>query len=100
MPRTADEAIRCHEDLGDKLGRLGWTARLDAMPGRVPCLYVQNPEPSAGLRTEHIYAAPKEDGMWFWWSWAEAISADAEQAAVAITRALRPGPRIVTGGLP
>ena len=74
--------------------------RNGAVPGRVPCLYVQSPEPSAGLRAEHIYAAPKEDDMWFWWARAEAISADTEQTAVGITGGPRPGPRIVTGGLP
>jgi hypothetical protein len=92
MPRVVDEAIRLLEELGDELGRAGWNARLQAEPGRAPCLYVQNPETGARALAEHIYAAPREGGFWFWWSWAEPIAQDSAETAARIMRALRSGP--------
>jgi hypothetical protein len=91
MPRIVEEAVRRLEELGDELGRAGWTARLQAEPGRAPCLHVQH---HATAPAEHVYAAPRDaDGaIWFWWSWAEPIAQDTAQAAEMITRALRPSP--------
>jgi hypothetical protein len=79
-------------ELGDLLTAQGWIARLQAEPGRAPCLHVQNPA-SAPL-AERIYCAPRDasGALWFWWSWAEPISQDTDETAGAITRALRPRP--------
>ena len=86
---TVELAITRLEDLSAEMGRLGWPARLQVEAGRIPCLHVQNPEPGASALAEHIYAAPKEDGTWFWWSWADPISQDTAIAAQTICRALR-----------
>jgi hypothetical protein len=88
MPRVYEEAVRRLEDLGDELGRAGWNARLQAAPGRAPCLYVQR---HATAPAEHVYATPRDaDGaIWFWWSWAELIAQDTTEAAGMIIRALR-----------
>jgi hypothetical protein len=48
------------------------------------------PEPGAAALADRIYAAPKDDGLWFWWSWYEPIARDTAQAAVLIRRARRP----------
>lgn len=94
-PRVVEEAISRLEELADELRRHGWTATLQTPASRAPCLYVQNPEAGAGALAEHVYAAPKEDGFFYWWSWAEPISPVARGAAEAagkIMRALRSGP--------
>jgi hypothetical protein len=87
---VAEIAVNRLEELGCRLGEVGWPARLRAEPDRVPCLHVQNPVPGCRALAEDIYAAPKQDGFWFWWSWAEPIAQTAEDAAAAITRVLRP----------
>jgi hypothetical protein len=87
-PTTIETVLSMLESLGTELDRAGWTTRLQAAPGRAPALFVQNPEPGAAL-AETIYAAPKDDGFWFWWSWAEPIAQDAGSAAAIIRRALR-----------
>jgi len=82
------------ESLGTELGRAGWATRLRIVPGRAPSLHVQNP--AAAQLAETIWAAPKDDGFWFWWSWAEPIAQDPAATAAVIVRALRarpePGP--------
>jgi hypothetical protein len=88
-----DQAITQLEALGAEIGRHGWITRLATETGRAPCLYVQNPEPGAGALAEHIYAAPKADGWWFWWSWAEPIAPDITATAAIILRALRTAAR-------
>ncbi len=77
------------EKLGEELARRGMQIRMVLPPGRVPSLYVVNPE--ARALEEHIYAGCGSDGSWwFWWSWAERISAteDLAAAATAIVRVL------------
>ena len=88
-PTTAETAISMLEALGAELGEAGWVTRLQTVPDRAPSLYVQNPEPGARALAEHIYAAPKDDGLWFWWSWAEPIAQDPPATAAIIRRALR-----------
>jgi hypothetical protein len=89
VPTTIETVLSMLEALGAELGRTGWTTRLQAAPGRAPRLYVQNPEPGAAALAEHIYAAPKDDGVWFWWSWFEPIAQDPAATAAIIRRALR-----------
>jgi hypothetical protein len=81
------------EQLGEELTRRGMQVRMVLPPGRVPSLYVVNPE--ARALEEHIYAGCGSDGTWwFWWSWAERISAteDLPDAATAIVRVLASHP--------
>ena len=89
---TIETVISMLESLGTELDAAGWTTRLKIAPGRAPALFVRNPEPGAAALNEHIYAAPKDDGFWFWWSWAEPIARDTAQAAAMIRRALRAAP--------
>jgi hypothetical protein len=70
-----------------------WIARLQTRAGRIPCLHVQNPEPGAGALAENIYAAPKGDSWWFWWSWAEPIAQDITATAAILRRTLRTAAR-------
>jgi hypothetical protein len=88
---TTAESLTRLESLAAELAALGWPAGLDQPPGRLPSVYVRNPEPGAGALAEHIYAQPRRDGSWaYWWSWAQAIDATGPAgAAAAITRALR-----------
>ena len=77
------------ERLTPVLARHGMTTNLVAPPGRVPSLRVLNP--AAPALAEDVYADCCEDGTWwFWWSWAERISAagDLEEAATRITDVL------------
>jgi hypothetical protein len=81
------------EKLGEELTQRGMQVRMVLPPGRVPSLYVVNPE--ARALEEHIYAGCGSDGTWwFWWSWAERISAteDLPDAATAIVRVLASHP--------
>jgi hypothetical protein len=48
---------------------------------------VQNPEPGARALAEATCAAPEDDGLRFWRSWAEALARDAP--AAVLTRVLR-----------
>jgi hypothetical protein len=92
--REASEVQLEHlEKLGEELTRRGMQVRMVLPPGRVPSLYVVNPE--ARALEEHIYAGCGSDGTWwFWWSWAERISAteDLPDAATAIVRVLASHP--------
>jgi hypothetical protein len=77
------------EALGTELDRAGWRTRLEAEPGSVPCLQVQNPQPGAAMLSEGIYCAPRGDAWTYWWSWAEPICADIAEAAAIISKVLR-----------
>jgi hypothetical protein len=84
---TATKAL---EALASVLTTQGWTARLQTPDGRLPSLYVQNPD--AEKLSEHIYAGPSADGTWsYWWSWADTIAPAIDPAGTAatITRVLR-----------
>ncbi|HEX5293222.1 MAG TPA: hypothetical protein VFX25_30485 [Streptosporangiaceae bacterium] len=97
MPATAptiETVITMLENLGTELHAAGWTTRLRVTPGRAPALFVRNPEPGAAALSEHIYAAPKDDGYWYWWPWAQPIHQDTGQAAALIRRALRAAPEL------
>jgi hypothetical protein len=94
-PTTIETVIAMLESLGTDLDAAGWTTRLMIASGRAPALLVQNPEPGAAALNETIYAAPKDDGLWFWWSWAEPIHQDTAQAAALIRRALRAAPELI-----
>jgi hypothetical protein len=85
-----ETAISLLEALGAELGRAGWATQLQIAPGRAPSLHVQNP--AAAQLAETIWAAPKDDGFWFWWSWAEPIARDPVATAAIILRALRARP--------
>jgi hypothetical protein len=87
---AAQTAISLLEALGTELGRAGWATRLLIVAGRAPSLHVQNPV--AAQLTETIYAAPKDDGFWFWWSWHEPIAQTSPETAAIIIRALRARP--------
>jgi hypothetical protein len=86
--RDASEVQLEHlEKLGEILTQRGMQVRAVLPPGRVPSLYVVNPE--ARALEEHIYAGCGSDGTWwFWWSWAERISAT-EDLAAAVTAVVR-----------
>jgi hypothetical protein len=84
---------QAHMDQLDRLAPVlaarGMTTHLLVPPGRVPSLRVVNP--AAPALAEDVYAGCCEDGSWwFWWSWAERISAasDLEQAAGRIAHVL------------
>jgi hypothetical protein len=86
---ATDVQLEHLERLGEELERRGMQVRAVLPAGRVPSLYVVNPE--ARALEEHIYAGCGSDGAWwFWWSWAERISPteDLAAAATAITRVL------------
>ena len=97
-PATIETVITMLESLGTELAAAGWTTRLCLAPGRAPALYVQNPEPGAAALSEHIHAAPKDGGLWFWWPWAQPIHQDTTQAAALIRRALRAAPSSASQG--
>jgi hypothetical protein len=87
---TIETVISMLERLGSVLDGAGWTTRLQIAPGRAPSLHVQNP--AAPQLSETIRAAPKNEGLWFWWSWAEPIGQDPAATAAIILRALRARP--------
>jgi hypothetical protein len=77
------------EALSAELNRHGMGAILHAPAGRVPSLHVVNP--AARVLAENVFAACGRDGAWwFWWSWAERITAadDPEGAAACVARVL------------
>ncbi|GAA0955743.1 hypothetical protein [Actinocorallia libanotica] len=80
------------ERLGDELVGRGLRVRLTMPLGTAPCLHVMNPEASA--LTENILAERGVDGWWFWWSWAERISAadDVPAAADRVAQVLAASP--------
>jgi hypothetical protein len=86
---TAETAVARLGALSAELTQHGWKTRLQVAVGHVPCLFVQNPAPGAAVLAEHIYAAPRADAWWFWWSWAEPISDTVAEAASIIVRVLR-----------
>jgi hypothetical protein len=93
MREASEVQLENLEKLGEELSRRGMQVRLVLPPGRVPSLYVVNPQ--ARALEEHIYAGCGSDGSWwFWWSWAERISAteDLDVAAGAIVRVLASHP--------
>jgi hypothetical protein len=93
MREASEVQLDYLERLGEELTRRGMQVRMVLPPGRVPSLYVVNPE--ARALEEHIYAGCGSDGTWwFWWSWAERISAteDLPDAATAIVRVLASHP--------
>ena len=82
MGEAGDVQLEDLETLGEELARRGLQVRTVLPPGRVPSLYVVNPE--ARALEEHIYAGCGSDGdWWYWWSWAERISAASDLAAAA-----------------
>ena len=85
------DAIARLDALATELNSHGWTASVQALPGRMPRLYARNPEPGAAALSESIYAQPRVDGTWsYWWPWAEPIADTAAAAATIIVRVLRP----------
>jgi hypothetical protein len=74
---------------GNRTGR-GFTAQ-GAQSGRYPCVLVAHG--SVPQLSETVYAAPADDGTWwFWWSWADRIApiGKAETAAFKIAYVLAP----------
>jgi hypothetical protein len=70
--------------LAAELAGHGWAARLEAPPGHLSRLHVQNPAVPA--LSEYVYAQPRRNGTWsYWWPWAQPIAgAPAEAAAIII----------------
>jgi hypothetical protein len=93
-PTTIESVIAMLERLGAGLAAAGWITRPQVTPGRAPALFVKNPEPGAAALSEHIYAAPKDDKLWFWWLWEEPIAQDVPETAELIRRALRAAPEL------
>lgn len=89
-PATIEIVIGMLERLGAMLDGAGWTTRLQIAPGRAPSLHVQNP--AAAQLSETIWAARRDDGFWFWWSWAEPIAQNPATTAAIIIHALRARP--------
>jgi hypothetical protein len=91
-PACTDQACMDQlERLAPVLARHAMTSSLMVPPGRVPSLRVLNP--AAPALAEDVYAGRCGDGgWWFWWPWAERISAagDLEQAAARIAHVLAP----------
>jgi hypothetical protein len=87
----AAQAQRYLEDLASSLSDRGWSCHVKARAGRVPALYVRNPEASA--LSELIYAWPAADTRWwYWWPWGQPIvptSTDVTCAAGIVIRVLR-----------
>jgi hypothetical protein len=74
--------------LGGELAGHGWAARLEAPPGRLPRLHVQNPAVPA--LSEYVYAQLRRDGTWtYWWPWAQPIASAAAKAAAIIISTLQ-----------
>jgi hypothetical protein len=84
-------AERCLQNLASALSDRGWPARLEAQAGRVPALYVRNPE--APALSELVYAWPAADRTWwYWWPWGQPIApaaTDTPSAAGMVARVLR-----------
>jgi hypothetical protein len=90
---SATEAVQFLETLATAMAAQGWTATIEAPAGRLPALYVRNP--NVPVLSEHIYAWPNTNGTWFyWWPWGQAISPTAAsalaKAAGIIAHVLRP----------
>src|SRR5258708_4470885 len=80
---ATDVQLEHLERLGEELERRGMQVRAVLPAGRVPSLYVVNPE--ARALEEHIYAGCGTDGGWgLWRSWAGRISPTEDRAAAAI----------------
>jgi hypothetical protein len=89
MREATDVQLEYLEKLGEELARRGFGVRMVLPPGRVPSLYVVNP--NARALEEHIYVGCGSDGdWWYWWSWAERIAAaeDLDAAASAVQHVL------------
>ncbi len=83
------------EKLAAELDGRVYAVTLVTSAGRRPCLSITNRQ--ATQLTEYIYAAPADDGAWwYWWGWAQRIVpvADLTGAVAAIDRVLR----ILSGG--
>jgi hypothetical protein len=88
-PAPIETVISMLKNLGGELAAAGWITQLQVTAGRAPALFVRNPEPGAGALNETIYAAPKGNGNWFWWSWREPIAQGVPETAEKIRRTLR-----------
>jgi hypothetical protein len=89
LAHAPDVCLSRLEGLAEVLAHHGLRASLTALPGTAPSLHVVNPE--ASVLAEDVYARGGQDGgCWFWWSWAERITAgeDLEGAAARISRVL------------
>jgi len=88
---TEEEQIAYLDVLAGQVAACGWTAHVRTPPGRLPYLFVQDPE---NLKTDGDIVAAYDAATgecWFWFAWAERI-APAEnpaKAAHVIVRALR-----------
>ena len=89
---TEEEQSAYLDVLAGQVAAYGWTAHVRTPPGRLPYLFVQDPQnPNTG--GDVVAASDAATGeCWFWFAWAERI-APAEnpaKAAHVIVRALRP----------
>jgi hypothetical protein len=92
----AEAAERATAQLGMLAGNLtgrGFTAHI-AQPARYPCVRVAHGSvPQLSETIYAAYAAPADDGTWwFWWSWADRIAriGAVEPAAFKIAYVLTP----------
>jgi hypothetical protein len=78
------------EKLAAELDGRAYVIILETGQGKRPHLSVTNRD--TAQRTEFVYAAPADDGAWwFWWGWAQRIAPadDVPAAAAAVGRVLR-----------
>ncbi len=82
-------------ELGDLLLARGLHVRVGPTPSGLPQLIVIST--MVPTLSEVIFAAPRKDRWWFWWSWAERIapvddlSTTVTRICQALTPASRPG---------
>ena len=93
MATYAEAAEQATEQLGILAGNLtdrGFTAHVTQL-GKYPCVLIAHG--SVPQLSETVYAAPADDGAWwFWWSWADQIApiGEVETAAFKIAYVLTP----------
>ena len=77
------DAIAYLDALAAQLRSCGWTAYINPPAGRLASLYVQDPHNRAAWAD--VVAAPDSstDDWWYWFSWAERITAVHAPAAAA-----------------
>jgi hypothetical protein len=84
---TCDAGVTALEKLAAELGRRGFGTHINTLAGQVPSLAVTNP------RAPSLDEVVVAEAGWFWWSWAERITAtsDVSEAAGVIAHVLAAG---------
>lgn len=81
---AAGDAITYLDALAAQMRACGWTAYVNTPPGRLPSLFLRDPHNPAVWAD--VVAAPDSDtdNWWYWFSWAERITAVCAPDAAAI----------------